>query len=79
MGTGTDSGNTQAVKHLLHDGGDYKLWGTITKGLLPAGSYHLKISSQWLGAKNPDAEQSKFDCILDAQSINNFKQMFESL
>lgn len=79
MGTGTDSGNPQAVKHLLHDGGDYKLWATITKSMHPEGSYHFKISSQWLGAKNPDAEHSKFDCMLDAQSINNFKRMFESL
>jgi hypothetical protein len=79
MGTGTNSGHTEKIKHLLYDGGDYKLWGTVTKPLSPANSYHLKISSQWLGAKDPEAEQSKFDCMLDRDTINKFKQMFESL
>lgn len=79
MGTATDCGYTQTVRHLIYDGGDYKLWGNITKPLSPEGSVHLKITSQWLSSKDPSAEHSKFDCMLDRDTINNFIKMFESL
>lgn len=79
MGTATDCGYSQAVKHLLYDGGDYKLWGYITTPLVPEGTKHLKITSQWSQAKDPTAEQNKLDMMLDADTINNFKKMFDSL
>jgi hypothetical protein len=79
MGTATDCGYSQAVKHLLYDGGDYKLWGYITRPAQPAGSMHLKIASTWANAKDPEGEQNQLDMMLDQNTINNFKRMFESL
>ncbi len=79
MGTATDCGYSQAVKHLLYNGGDYKLWGYITRPVQPVDSLHLKITSTWTNAKDPAGEQVQLDMMLDQGTINNFKRMFESL
>lgn len=39
---------------------DYRLHVTVTPVARPAGHYHLKIQSQWLGAKDPDGLQTRY-------------------
>lgn len=79
MGTREDCGYSKAVKHLLYDGGDYKMWGYVTTPVAPEGSKHLKITSTWANAKNPQGEHNQLDMMLDPATINNFKKMLESL
>ncbi len=79
MGTATDCGYSQAVKHLLYNGGDYKLWGYITRPVQPEDARHLKITSTWSNAKDPEGEHTQLDMMLDKDTIQNFKAMFESL
>jgi hypothetical protein len=43
---------------------DYRLHFSINEVSSPSGCLNLKIESQWLGAKDPDARQTRYQTTL---------------
>lgn len=46
----------------------YRLHVTV-KPTIPDGHYHLKIESQWLGAKDPDGLQTRYQVTLSKKHL----------
>ncbi len=49
---------------------DYRLHVSVTPVLRPAGHYHLKIESQWLGAKDPEGRQTRYAVTLPKSQLH---------
>jgi hypothetical protein len=43
----------------------------------PEGYYNLKITSQWETAKDPVAEQTKFNMLLSPDALNNLRTLLK--
>jgi hypothetical protein len=51
----------------------YRLHVTVSPSI-PEGHYHLKIESQWLGAKDPDGLQTRYQVTLSRQNLLNLTE-----
>lgn len=70
------------MKVLVHSveeakGSEYRLFAELVPCNHPEDYVKLVFSSQWTGAKNPEAEQTKFECFLSPDSVKNLQQLFE--
>ena len=43
----------------------------------PAGYHSLRVTSQWETAKDPDAEQTKFNMLLSPEALNNLRTLLK--
>jgi hypothetical protein len=43
----------------------------------PTGYYSLKITSQWETAKDPEAEQVKFNMLLSPDALDNLRELIK--
>lgn len=48
---------------------DYRLHVSVTPVARPACHYHLKIESQWLGAKDPQGLQTRYAVTLPQRQL----------
>jgi len=51
----------------------YRLHVTVSPSI-PEGYYHLKIESQWLGAKDPNGLQTRYQVTLSRQNLLNLTE-----
>jgi hypothetical protein len=51
----------------------YRLHITVSP-TIPEGHYHLKIESQWLGAKDPNGLQTRYQVTLSRQNLLNLTE-----
>lgn len=54
----------------------YQVYATL--GPTIYGSRQLKFTSVWSKAKDPTAEQNKFEMFLDPQALANLKELLEA-
>lgn len=67
------------MKALIHEtpessGSTYQLYATAVSH---SDYVHLKFSSVWTGAKNPESEQNKFEAFLSKEDIARLKSLLE--
>ncbi len=63
----------------LLDNGNYSYLVDIQPtGKPDSGDYHLRISTRWLGARNPDALLQRFSICLDRQGLQNLRQLIDT-
>jgi len=43
----------------------------------PAGYFNLKVTSQWETAKDPEAEQVRFNILLSPDALNNLRTLIK--
>jgi hypothetical protein len=70
-----DSGyDADPVKRIVIEATDsYRLRVTVSPSI-PEGYYHLKIESQWLGAKDPNGLQTRYQVTLSRQNLLNLTE-----
>lgn len=65
------------MKKLISENDGFMTWAYLTDAGHPRGYKHLKITTQWTNAKNPEDEQKKFDLLLSPAALNNLKDLLQ--
>jgi len=60
------------MKTLINDNDGFRTYVYLNDAAHPPGFKHLKITTQWLNAKNSQDEQKKYEILLEQQSMQNF-------
>ncbi len=63
------------MKALISDNGDYRVFAEVNEYLRSNGDVQLSFHTQWVRAKNPDEEHTKFRMILSPAEIDNLKKL----
>jgi hypothetical protein len=61
-------GECLSNKRVINVTDSYRLHVTVSP-TIPQGHYHLKIESQWLGAKDPDGLQTRYQVTLSKKNL----------
>jgi hypothetical protein len=56
---------------------DFKYFAEVTKIALIDNAYYLKITSQWLGAKDPRSEQTQFQTTCTGEDLARLSSFIE--
>ena len=66
-----------SMKIQLYNVDGYHTYGYLESVPHPVGYYSLKITSQWETAKDPNAEQVKFNMLLSPDALNNLRMLIK--
>jgi hypothetical protein len=65
------------MKIELHNIDGYHTYAYLEPAADPAGYYSLKFTSQWETARDPVAEQTKFNMLLSPDALNNLRTLLK--
>jgi len=57
----------------------YSVWAELREIETPAGYYSLRVTSQWLTAKDPEAEQVRFTAVLSPSAAQQYHELFSTV
>ena len=57
----------------------YSVWAELQEIENPAGYYTLRVTSQWLTAKDPEAEQTRFTTLLSPSAARQYHELFSTV
>ena len=72
------------MKKLIHEieevsGSKYQLWAELSDATDQSKSRTLSFKSVWTGAKDPTAEQKRWEVTLSPEGVSNLKSLLEGL
>ena len=83
MGTRPPDTTTVGTRTLIHSipethDNEYRLWAELIPCQNPAGHMELRFSSEWTGAKDPTALQTRARFMLSPAALDNLQQLIGS-
>lgn len=66
------------MKKTIVDTGDFLYHLSLQPVKAPSGSFHFALSSQWRGAKDPDAERIRLSLLLDPDGLRQMRALIDA-
>jgi hypothetical protein len=70
-------GRENLVRITLVDSADFIYFADLEPVSTPRGHFALRIASRWRRAKNPEAEQKKFEMLLDQEGLIGLRDLLD--
>lgn len=66
------------MKKTIVDTGDFLYHLSLRPVQAPSGSFHLALSTQWRGAKDPHAERIRLGLLLDSDGLRQMRTLIDA-
>ena len=65
----------EKIKKLISDNGSYRVYAELNEFDGSTTTYSLRFKTVWTDAKDPTAEQTKFEVFLDKDQLTRLKEL----